>query len=63
MSGHRYEVRARADRYTGPVFRVTSDEVAMPGGGTATRDVVRHVGAVAVVALDDAGRVDRKSVV
>jgi ADP-ribose pyrophosphatase len=29
----------------------------MPGGGAATRDVVRHVGAVAVVALDDAGRV------
>ena len=29
----------------------------MPGGGTATRDYVRHVGAVAVVALDDAGQV------
>ncbi len=29
----------------------------MPGGGTATRDYVRHVGAVAVVALDGAGQV------
>jgi 8-oxo-dGDP phosphatase len=33
------------------------DEVAMPGGGTALREVVEHLGAVAVVALDDAGAV------
>ncbi|MFI6824177.1 NUDIX domain-containing protein [Micromonospora sp. NPDC050187] len=57
MSGHHYELRNRTERYTGRVFRVVTDEVAMPGGGTASRDVVRHVGAVAVVALDEAGRV------
>jgi ADP-ribose pyrophosphatase len=33
------------------------DEVAMPGGGTALREVVEHLGAVAVVALDDSGEV------
>ncbi|KOX18520.1 ADP-ribose pyrophosphatase [Saccharothrix sp. NRRL B-16348] len=33
------------------------DEVAMPGGGTASREVVEHLGAVAVVALDEAGAV------
>jgi 8-oxo-dGTP pyrophosphatase MutT (NUDIX family) len=31
--------------------------VSMPGGKTATREVVEHLGAVAVVALDDEGRV------
>jgi ADP-ribose pyrophosphatase len=29
----------------------------MPGGGTATRDVVQHPGAVGIIALDDADRV------
>ncbi|MEV1321182.1 NUDIX hydrolase [Micromonospora arborensis] len=54
---HRYEVRSREERYRGRIFDVVTDEVTMPGGGTGLRDLVRHVGAVAVVALDDAGRV------
>jgi ADP-ribose pyrophosphatase len=54
---HAYEVRSRRHRYSGPVFTVATDEVTMPGGGTAARDYVRHVGAVGVVALDDDGRV------
>ncbi|MGX4655254.1 NUDIX domain-containing protein [Micromonospora sp. SCSIO 07396] len=54
---HRYELRSRVQRYTGRIFTVVTDEVTMPGGGTATRDYARHVGAVAVVALDDAGQV------
>ncbi|NJP35318.1 NUDIX domain-containing protein [Micromonospora thermarum] len=54
---HRYELRSRTERYRGRIFEVVSDEVTMPGGGTAVRDHVRHVGAVAVVALDDAGQV------
>lgn len=33
------------------------DEVRMPGGDTATRQVVEHPGAVAVLALDPADRV------
>ncbi|MEU8424782.1 NUDIX hydrolase [Micromonospora sp. NPDC048835] len=59
MSGveHRYEVRSRQERYQGRIFDVVTEEVAMPGGGTALRDLVRHVGAVAVLALDDAGQV------
>ncbi|MEU5965866.1 NUDIX hydrolase [Micromonospora parva] len=59
MSGleHRYEVRSRQERYQGRIFDVVTDEVSMPGGGTALRDLVRHVGAGAVVALDDAGQV------
>ncbi|MFC4017052.1 NUDIX domain-containing protein [Micromonospora sp. GCM10011542] len=54
---HRYEVRSREERYRGPIFGVVTEQVTMPGGGTAARDMVRHVGAVAVVALDDAGQV------
>ncbi|MCZ7438280.1 NUDIX hydrolase [Micromonospora sp. WMMC241] len=54
---HRYEVTAHRDVWSGRIFSVVSDDVTMPGGGTATRDYVRHVGAVAVVALDDAGQV------
>jgi 8-oxo-dGTP pyrophosphatase MutT (NUDIX family) len=54
---HTHEVRLRTDRYTGPIFSVLTDVVTMPGGGTANRDLVRHVGAVAVAALDPDGRV------
>ncbi|MET7751615.1 NUDIX hydrolase [Micromonospora sp. NPDC005367] len=54
---HRYEVRSREQRWSGRIFDVVTEEVTMPGGGTAPRDIVRHVGAVAVVALDDAGQV------
>ncbi|MEW2144240.1 NUDIX hydrolase [Micromonospora vinacea] len=54
---HRYEVRSRKERYRGRIFDVVTEEVTMPGGGTGLRDLVRHVGAVAVVALDDVGQV------
>lgn len=42
---------------SGRVIDVRTDTVAMPGGGTATRDVVVHPGAVGVIALDDRERV------
>ena len=54
---HVFAVRSSRDRFTGPVFSVVSDEVMMPGGDVATRDYVRHVGAVGVVAVDDVDRV------
>ncbi|MFG2058063.1 NUDIX domain-containing protein [Micromonospora sp. NPDC048930] len=59
MSGveHRYEVKDHREIWSGRIFSVVSDDVTMPGGGTASRDYVTHVGAVAVVALDDAGQV------
>jgi|GEM_PF-115044 len=40
--------------FEGVVASVRVDEVVMPGGGTAKREVVEHGGAVAVVALDSA---------
>ncbi|QOC92519.1 NUDIX domain-containing protein [Micromonospora craniellae] len=54
---HRYEVLSREVQYRGRIFDVVTEQVRMPGGGTAPRDLVRHVGAVAVVALDAAGQV------
>ena len=43
--------------FRGPVFTVYTDEVLMPGGRYVNRDYIAHIGAVGVVALDDADRV------
>jgi len=43
--------------YMGGILALRRDRVAMPGGGSATREVVEHYGAVAVAAVDEAGRV------
>lgn len=43
--------------YKGRIMGLRVDEVRMPGGRTATREVVEHTGAVGVVALDEEGRV------
>jgi 8-oxo-dGDP phosphatase len=39
--------------YVGKIFALRADEVAMPGGRTARREVVEHYGAVGIVALDE----------
>ena len=43
---------SREDKFTGRIVAVHVDTVALPGGGTATREVVDHPGGVAVLALD-----------
>ena len=53
----RYDVVSSRVAYRGRVLTLRVDEVRMPGGGTAVREVVEHLGAVAVVALDSDGRV------
>jgi ADP-ribose pyrophosphatase len=55
--GVEHAVRARHERFHGPVFSVVTDEVAMPGGRYVERDYLLHVGAVGVVAVDDEDRV------
>jgi 8-oxo-dGTP pyrophosphatase MutT (NUDIX family) len=52
-----YEVVSSRSLYEGKVLGLRADEVRMPGGATAVREVVQTLGAVAVVALDDAGQV------
>ena len=55
--GHDYRVVASEPVFDGRVISLRRDTVAMPGGGDSVREVVSHPGAVAVVALDDAGDV------
>lgn len=52
-----YEVVGSEERFRGRIFRVVTDRVTMPDGQVAARDVVEKMGAVAVVALLDDGRV------
>ena len=57
MSRHAYEVSSSREIYRGRVLALRADHVRMPGGGEAVREVVENLGAVAVVALDEEGRV------
>ncbi|GAA1304427.1 NUDIX hydrolase [Saccharothrix xinjiangensis] len=58
MTGrHEFSTVSSRDVHVGRVVALRVDEVVMPGGGTAKREVVEHLGAVAVVALDDDGAV------
>lgn len=50
--GGRFAVVSSRVAYDGAVIRVRVDDVVMPGGRVAAREVVEHPGAVAVVALD-----------
>jgi ADP-ribose pyrophosphatase len=50
---HDFEVLSTEDVYVGRIIAVRVDDVAMPGGAQAKREVVEHHGAVAIVALDD----------
>lgn len=52
-----FRVHERREQFQGPVFSVFTDRVEMPGGQVVARDYLRHIGAVAVVALDEAGQV------
>jgi 8-oxo-dGTP pyrophosphatase MutT (NUDIX family) len=54
---HEFSVAASRDVHIGRVVGLRIDEVVMPGGNTATREVIEHLGAVAIVALDDEQRV------
>jgi 8-oxo-dGTP pyrophosphatase MutT (NUDIX family) len=54
---HEFETVESQTLYTGKIFALRADEVLMPGGKTARREVVEHYGAVAIVALDDDGNV------
>jgi len=53
----RWPVVGRPRRAKGAFVVLRTDDVRMPDGEVARRDVVEHPGAVAVVALDDVGRV------
>ncbi len=43
--------------YTGRLLHVYCDNVRLPNGNEATRDLIRHIGAVAVLPITEDGRV------
>lgn len=51
------EVLSSRDVYEGKVVTLRVDEIALPQGRKATREVVEHPGAVVIVALDEKGEV------
>ncbi|MGD1257491.1 NUDIX domain-containing protein [Mycobacterium seoulense] len=53
MAEHNFETASSETLYTGKIFALRSDQVRMPGGATAIREVVEHYGAVAIVALNE----------
>jgi len=54
---HDFSVAASETLYVGNIIALRADDVRMPGGGTARREIVEHYGAVAVVAIDDDGQI------
>ena len=56
-SRHDFAVAGSETLHIGRVTALRADQVVMPSGGIATREVVEHPGAVAIVPLDDERRV------
>lgn len=57
MANHDFDTVFSETVYRGKILALRTDEVRMPGGNTAIREVVEHFGAVAVVAVDEDRRV------
>ncbi|MFB9908329.1 NUDIX domain-containing protein [Allokutzneria oryzae] len=59
MAAGEHEFRAvnSQDVYAGRVMALRVDDVAMPGGSVAAREVIEHPGAVAVAAVDSDERI------
>src|SRR6476469_381521 len=53
VAEHEFETVSSQTLYVGNIFALRTDDVRMPHGNIARREVVEHYGAVAVLALDD----------
>lgn len=56
VADHGFDTISSRTVYRGKILALRADEVRMPGGGNAIREVVEHYGAVAVAAVDDDDR-------
>jgi 8-oxo-dGDP phosphatase len=54
---HNFTTVSTSDIYSGRILALRVDDVAMPGGTTAKREVVEHLPAVSIAALDEDGNV------
>jgi 8-oxo-dGTP pyrophosphatase MutT (NUDIX family) len=57
VAEHVFETASSETLHRGNIFALRRDEVRMPGGNVATREVVEHYGAVAIVALDESNNI------
>ncbi|SBS75397.1 ADP-ribose pyrophosphatase [uncultured Mycobacterium sp.] len=57
MGRHDFETVSSETVYRGSILALRVDQVRMPDGNVAKREVVEHYGAVAVAAVDETGRV------
>jgi 8-oxo-dGTP pyrophosphatase MutT (NUDIX family) len=53
VAEHDFETVKSETIYVGKIFALRADDVRMPGGNTAKREVVENFGAVAVLAIDE----------
>ncbi|MEA4971940.1 ADP-ribose pyrophosphatase [bioreactor metagenome] len=52
-----YDVVKNEEMYTGKILKIFKDQIVMPGGSTATREVVVKNNASAIVPIDDEGNI------
>src|SRR4029079_2272595 len=57
VAEHDFETVDSEIIYVGNIFALRADDVRMPGGNTAKREVVEHFGAVHVLAIDEENNV------
>lgn len=57
MADHDFTTLDSETLYVGKIFALRADEVRMPVGRTARREVIEHYGAVAIVAMDESNNV------
>lgn len=57
MSIDGFEITGEREIFAGHMLRLVDTSVVIPDGSTVSREIVRHPGAVAVVAIDDVGNV------
>jgi len=56
VGDHDFQTVSSETVYDGTILALRTDQVVMPGGGTAEREIVEHYGAVAVAAVADDGQ-------
>jgi ADP-ribose pyrophosphatase len=56
---HKYEEKTlkRTEIFSGRVIKLYKDEVELPDGNKSTREIVKHPGAVAVLAINSEGKI------
>ena len=57
MAEHEFDTVSSETLYVGKIFALRADEVRMPHGNTARREVIEHYGAVAILAMDEQSNV------